>query len=755
MASSAYNPTMLYDPGDHQTSALPAPLQTNVNPPQPQWSLSNNPIFAPYPVSLRQVPAETSTGSQGNTQRIFDTNMPVIGGLDMNQTGNQGMRRDMKEDTPPAKKKTRNRKPASCAPCRKKKLRCDRLVPCSACQQRGEAHLCSWENAVPLYLARDMNDMAELRAQVDRLQALVDVLANPNNGGNLNLPEAQQRVLDDNRALSNASQQEEVDLKANDLCEALSHLAISQIMRIDEPTGEKLKETQIFDEARTFCAALPQAYGLSTTIPSSGSNQPAPGADTAASSLARLSYASETATVKDALKCMPLLEQANSALSYYFSYVDWYLHACHTPTFHFQMQRLRETAEKNPDAVDPFFLAVYLSLCGVGLAMMPSSRARRDGFPVDKDKLANTWLEGAMIALTAGKFLDTPTLDAIRALIIINAYFVFMATGESVNGGISILTMAVQLAVQLGLNRDPDRMDKKFTYLEAEDRRRIFWTLFHLLTLSSSSLGRTWSNFDMEAIDVKLPDDMNDEDFSKKEFKDAEQTVKKTSKKETVMTSLLIRIRIAQVAVKISKRAFGIKGVTYSEIFQLDSQIREIEDNLPPFYLLKFDREDYWNIIPPSDHVTASEMRTYMIWIGLAQEYIRIHRPYLILGYHNAEYAYSRSQCLKYSKIILAISRMPAMKQKWGGLTYKVISGAIILGIELLQNPEAPDAKLLRSNLSLAKQQLEFFADVSSLGRRGSKVLQFLEEKDNTRRNSAAPPSSKSPGRQPIIPNRH
>ncbi|KAH8918836.1 hypothetical protein BT69DRAFT_1353621 [Atractiella rhizophila] len=39
-------------------------------------------------------------------------------------------------------------------------------------------------------------------------------------------------------------------------------------------------------------------------------------------------------------------------------------------------------------------------------------------------------------------------------------------------------------------------------------------------------------------MSVKRSDDMNYEDFSKKEFKDAEQTVKKTSKRETVMTSL-------------------------------------------------------------------------------------------------------------------------------------------------------------------------------------------------------------------------
>ncbi|KAH8928747.1 hypothetical protein BT69DRAFT_1329375 [Atractiella rhizophila] len=61
------------------------------------------------------------------------------------------------------------------------------------------------------------------------------------------------------------------------------------------------------------------------------------------------------------------------------------------------------------------------------------------------------------------------------------------------------------------------------------------------------------------------------EDFSKKEFKDAEQTVKKTSKRETVMTSLLIRRRIAQVAFKVVLSALLVSKVSpYREVFQLD-----------------------------------------------------------------------------------------------------------------------------------------------------------------------------------------
>lgn len=45
----------------------------------------------------------------------------------------------------PAPTKRRNRKAVSCVPCREKKIKCDRVVPCIQCSKRGEQHLCRIE----------------------------------------------------------------------------------------------------------------------------------------------------------------------------------------------------------------------------------------------------------------------------------------------------------------------------------------------------------------------------------------------------------------------------------------------------------------------------------------------------------------------------------------------------------------------------------------------------------------------------------
>ncbi|GAA5906660.1 Zn(II)2Cys6 transcription factor domain-containing protein [Sporobolomyces salmoneus] len=64
----------------------------------------------------------------------------------------------------------RKRSPASCAPCRKKKLKCDRSLPCSSCIAKGTE--CVWEgDATPLYIKNDheLQGTRELQAQASRL----------------------------------------------------------------------------------------------------------------------------------------------------------------------------------------------------------------------------------------------------------------------------------------------------------------------------------------------------------------------------------------------------------------------------------------------------------------------------------------------------------------------------------------------------------------------------------------------------------
>lgn len=55
------------------------------------------------------------------------------------------------------------------------------MQPCSACATRGID--CDWVDCAPLLVRRDGNDAAELRAQIDRLQHIVESLASQASSG--------------------------------------------------------------------------------------------------------------------------------------------------------------------------------------------------------------------------------------------------------------------------------------------------------------------------------------------------------------------------------------------------------------------------------------------------------------------------------------------------------------------------------------------------------------------------------------------
>lgn len=405
-----------------------------------------------------------------------------------------------------------------------------------------------------------------------------------------------------------------MDLRANDLCEGLAQLAIKEFVVVEGSGNESWapghhRGLEWIDEARLFLRTMPQQFGVadgpsfSWSASSFGSRsrqasnpvhpgQPSPRSPSdssfssashsslvSPSSLGTSSFGSKPPTLNDVLKYLPTRERAHSAYRYFADYVSWYAHPVHQSAFEEKWRRL-EAALQLPDeearhrAIDPFFIATFLGIIATGLSMMPVPRAMRDGFPEDKDRIVDQWLEGSMLALTCGGFLDNPSVEAVSATVILSTFFVFTATGERAGAGMGLLSLVVQIALSLGLHRDPDQTPGRFTFFEAEERRRLFWNLFMLYVLarsqnalrlcthwslctrtascilSSSSLSRTWAVFDLNNVDTKLPLDCHDHEILDEATARAGIEKRKTKFAETPMTSLIVKMKLAVLAKK-------------------------------------------------------------------------------------------------------------------------------------------------------------------------------------------------------------
>lgn len=373
------------------------------------------------------------------------------------------------------------------------------------------------------------HDADALRAQVRRLESLVAHLTSqqhgngdsdqsPPNEPNTDVPQSptfDQFPSATRPLLAKVTQQQsdhKMDLRANDLCEALSQLAIKDFVVV-EGSGEESwapggqRGAPFIDEASSFLATMPQQFGVTYQMPTfgnagnftshsftnagaggsgargegsrasrasgseNGATTPSESSEFSPSPLGSASFHRSAPPLADALKFLPTDREAMSAYTYYAGYVSWYAHPVHLPTFEAQWAELKEAMklddEQRAKRIDPFFVATFLGVCAMGLAMMPAKRAMRDGFGgVEKSKTVDKWLEGAMVALTCGRFLDNPSVESVRAVSVLATYFVFMAHGESSGAGMGLLSLVVQVAMSLNLHRDPDRTPGKFTFFE-------------------------------------------------------------------------------------------------------------------------------------------------------------------------------------------------------------------------------------------------------------------------------------------------
>ncbi|KAI5479839.1 hypothetical protein MNV49_002651 [Pseudohyphozyma bogoriensis] len=216
-------------------------------------------------------------------------------------------------------------------------------------------------------------------------------------------------------------------------------------------------------------------------------------------------------TFNHVLQIMPTQAQASLAIQHYFSSVD-----------RFRILNQRRFLDKcdvfwRTGAVsDPHWLAVFLAVTGAGLLVTPDGVAEKGQMPSGEGKglLARSWIDGALQALFSGEFLKSPSLDSIRAVVVLNQFWSTWQGGKHLQASVNFNTAVIAAAWELELHVDPDELDLEFTPFDAEDRRRLFWALFTQDTLARTFLGKTYAPLDVSTISTRLPSQLPDSAFT-------------------------------------------------------------------------------------------------------------------------------------------------------------------------------------------------------------------------------------------------
>lgn len=151
------------------------------------------------------------------------------------------------------------------------------------------------------------------------------------------------------------------------------------------------------------------------------------------------------------------------------------------------------------------------------------------------------------------------------------------------------------------------------------------------------------------------------------------------------------RIRLSEIcrAVVDSLPHFfdGIESVNYEQIISLDSKFKDLINNLPAFFQLDKESDLYYT----SPQLT---IQCYLIHLGIYTRISRLHQPFLVRGFTDPKYAFSRIACLNSSRAVLKICHTLEEKKddlalipaRLGTVVHHVFMATVVFVMDLCSN---------------------------------------------------------------------
>ncbi|BGP32255.1 hypothetical protein JCM10296v2_004036 [Rhodotorula toruloides] len=602
----------------------------------------------------------------------------------------------------PAKaKRKRNRAALSCALCKKRKIKCDRKLPCEACIKRNEQHLCRWEQPKvepppqPFALAVDHE---QLRRRVAVLETVLARLA-PDLAGELADAAAAPVTLPLRPKPSTNDGEDQQDSDAENVEDAalvLEELALHhKLTRVAPKTGKTARSAS--PRLASSSHSLPV---LPLVLPGSGAMHISPSSTVSNADLASRALESLIVPAIDSRRKLVLddiyanLPQRKSVsdwmLRNYFERVDWAWHLHHKPTFLAEYDAFCLLRSEGRQAeIDPLWLACFaMTLClSVNSLESPIESPLCSITAQDLDTLPWKFFECAQSALECGDWTGKPRFRTLQAIVLFAPFFLFAGNRAAAERHQTYIGAALRMAQSMGLHQlgsDPSTMP----LLSEEDeinsglppgvntlkREMALRMLTTLLFLDYTSL-RIKTSLPPHLVTSALPGNYNDSDLS------ADEVVPPRPAEEATDISLdLVKFRTALEQRKFKEMMDGDLPLTYDAILAIDGNYRAILDSLPVQL-----RENY---IPPLGEPLTNLWRRNMAIQRVHSRILRVHRPFMAKGWTVEKYRRSTTTAISAARSILAcqISLNSAPLLKSGFQLLNVQNAIIVLFMSLWQD---------------------------------------------------------------------
>ncbi|MCJ1307615.1 hypothetical protein MMC25_001262 [Agyrium rufum] len=433
------------------------------------------------------------------------------------------------------RKITRNREYRACTECRKRKLRCDRQLPCISCAKRGEETTCYYEKN-PEALHTEYTRRLQAETKLQHLEQLVQELSRTKSTqGN------QIERVDGSDGVSPNSSNDHTSVLYNGETHWSAMLQDIEELRIaigaDDILGEN-ENCQYVEET--------DIGGI-------------------------LFGATQTLSFHQVLEqSLPLRQEADRLVAAYFRTKTVAAPYIHTVQFGRQYEKFWP----NPQAASPLWTSMLFSIFHVAQKVLLWNTAPRNYNQGTETHFAIA----AAHCLAIGRYFH-PQPFVIEALLLYLQSTCITSIEICPNVAMQIST-TVRLATTMGYHRDPDKAQERLTVFEGEMRRRTWSMLMQLDTLISFQLGLP-CNVQYPTWDTRPPTNLLDSDFD-------EDTIKlpaaRSDNEPTELRFYIAKHRLMAVFEKIIRHALSTVERPESELNALDEELQIVYMSLPAVF---------------------------------------------------------------------------------------------------------------------------------------------------------------------------
>ncbi|KAJ5920406.1 hypothetical protein N7516_011264 [Penicillium verrucosum] len=532
----------------------------------------------------------------------------------------------------------RNRPPLSCEPCRTRKLKCNRSLPCDTCIKRNVEFNCTYaSNAV-----RGKTRTSRERALSDRLKRLEDTIQSFVEGENVSSTNTQPQLEGTHTINESGSLP-----STHGVSVVTARLATSNEVRTgDQHLQEKVMPStfhahhgktshvdsnhwaSILEDIKEVRESLSTVdpFSLSEPTNDSGSGQSdvslAPGAE------ARLN-------IKDILTSLPTRPICDMLVSRYFNAPYMVLGIVHSGKFQDEYEEFWKAPHKAP----VLWIALLFGIISVSahFCMKMNADGALNGTIPSPDILQ---LKTAQ-CLLLGRY-RTANAYALEALLLY-LQSGFLGDMKTTSRQWFDMGIILRLAFRMGYHRDPSTFPGTTTPFDSEMRRRVWLQIFQLDALLSFQLGLP-SMIPAECCDTHVPRNLNDSDL---QVRMSALPPSRPSSEYTPFLYFTSKAGVMSIFKKIVAHAISLATPSYSRTLTLDAEMRGAYSLLPD----SLKRRDTNQSLMDSSEMILNRCNIELLYLkGL----VVLHRRYIRYEHQDAKFETSRRFCVEAALEILA-----------------------------------------------------------------------------------------------------